>query len=694
MRQRTIFSKLKLWAAVFGALILVLLPAIWLRSRYLWVNGITYDEGHWLMFGALANAGYAPYREIFVGIPPLALLVIQLGAALFNATQAVRYPMMLFSLLGVTAVYLSFHPWQSPTRFWGGLLAASILAFEPQFLAGSATILAEVPAVSLAIVSFGLALEYQRGGSRGWLFLSGVVFGLSLALKLFAVFLPGVIGALLVVVALTNPADLPRRRLHRLVSDGLLWSIGLLLPWLLFALMYDLQAMFRQIFLFRLSFRELSYAEGEANLGEHLAAVGHMLLRRWPLLLAAAAGTWLGWRQRRPDMWLWAVWLGLATLPLIWQAPLRDRYVVMLLPPLAVLSGYALAEGLVHLSAWLAQKQPSLRPMVMLTTFLGLYGLILMPAVSLAATRPFVDSGGYIFDYLTTERQDAIDFVRKTTFAGDCIITDDQRFAFAADRLVPPWLSETSDARLQAHWLIDADEIVRQAAEHSCPTTVYVYRRFPDHLPELADRLRQLYFLEIAFTDDLRVFTGLKSVQAAPSRPLDVTFGESMMLQGIDLTLEPWTPGQPVQLATYWRASPPPSQSYKIFLQLRDDHGAMAASYDHFPFEVPGYRYHFRPEMSGEYEIIPAIAEGTYSPADLATYPTKGMIPTNFWPDGHTIREVVTLELPGELSPGTYSLVIGLYDPDTGRRLTTTTGDQEFLLARPTVNGQPANDQR
>ncbi|MCB0165458.1 MAG: glycosyltransferase family 39 protein, partial [Anaerolineae bacterium] len=584
MRQGNVFTWIKQFGPAAAALLLVLAGAFWLCSRYLWANGITYDEGHWLMFGLLAHADYAPYREIFVGIPPLALLVIQLGAALFDVTLAVRYPMMVLSLVGVAALYGSFLPWQGTIPFWSGLLAASILAFEPQFLAGSATILAEAPAISAAIVSFVLALAYQRGGGRVWLFLSGVAFGLSLALKLFAVFLPGVIAVLLVIVALTHPGEPISRRLRRLGIDGLLWSLGVLLPWLILALMYDLQAMFHQIFLFRLSFRELNFVEGEAKFGEHLVVVGEMLRRRWPLLLGAAAGTWLGWRQRRPDIWLWAVWLGLAIVPLIWQAPLRDRYVVMLLPPLAALTGYALACGLAKLSASLVNKGPWLRPVVLLAAVLGLYGVILTPAIRLASARPLADPDGYIFDYLTTERRDAIDFVRTTTFAGDCIITDDQRFAFAADRLVPPWLSETSDARLMARWLIDTDDIIRQAAEYNCPATVYVYRRFRDHLPDLAERLRQLYFLEIAFTDEVRVFTGLKSVTTPPSQPLAVTFGETIALQGLDLTPRPWMPGQRVQLATYWSASQPPPRSYKVFLQLRHDQGEVVASYDHFPF--------------------------------------------------------------------------------------------------------------
>src|SRR5262245_17882148 len=75
------------------------------RLFYAHTIPLDYDEGHWLMFGALAALGHTPYTEIFVGIPPLALLSIQLGATLFGDALTARYPMMLYGLIGVLTIF-------------------------------------------------------------------------------------------------------------------------------------------------------------------------------------------------------------------------------------------------------------------------------------------------------------------------------------------------------------------------------------------------------------------------------------------------------------------------------------------------------------------------------------------------------------------------------------------------------------
>src|SRR3712207_3099304 len=66
---------------------------------------LEYDEGVGVMFGTLAALGHTPYTETFVGIPPLALLTIQLGVILFGDSLTVRYPMILYSLMGIITLF-------------------------------------------------------------------------------------------------------------------------------------------------------------------------------------------------------------------------------------------------------------------------------------------------------------------------------------------------------------------------------------------------------------------------------------------------------------------------------------------------------------------------------------------------------------------------------------------------------------
>ena len=81
----------------------------------------------------------------------------------------------------------------------------------------------------------------------------------------------------------------------------------------------------------------------------------------------------------------------------------------------------------------------------------------------------------------------------------------------------------------------------------------------------------------------------------------------------------------PFTVALYWRAEQPIEKDYKVFVHLIDTSGRVLAQHDGMP------------------------ADGTF--------------PTSQWRTGDLI--VDTHELKAEVAPGTYSLVVGMYDPRT-----------------------------
>jgi hypothetical protein len=273
------------------------------------------------------------------------------------------------------------------------------------------------------------------------------------------------------------------------------------------------------------------------------------------------------------------------------------------------------------------------------------------------------------------ERLDAINYARSATSPNDCLITDDQRFAFRAGRLVTPAMSETSKALLLSGWLT-ADDIVREVKSKNCAMVVYALGRFNDFLPDLREQLRDLFHLEIQFTGNTVIYTARKEVASAPSMPLAAKFGEAIILDGVDVLPLPGYPGRELTLSTYWRAAKPVEHSYKISLQLRNSQDQVVTSLDHFPFPAPDHSYGKR------YQILPSIGPNQYTAADVAVYPQLGMLPTNTWPVEKTLREVTTFYLPTDLPPGPYRLYIGMYDPDTQVRLPvrTETGESNELM--------------
>jgi hypothetical protein len=121
-----------------------------------------------------------------------------------------------------------------------------------------------------------------------------------------------------------------------------------------------------------------------------------------------------------------------------------------------------------------------------------------------------------------------------------------------------------------------------------------------------------------------RLFTPPKS-----EFPLDAVFGGEIKLLGYDL--EEKGRGQ-YEMTLVWQALAEPSESYTVFVHILDREGACCL----WQQDVP---------------------------------PRQGEAPTNRWLTGEVIVDSYEIELPADLPAGLYPIEIGLYLPQTGRRL-------------------------
>ncbi len=106
-------------------------------------------------------------------------------------------------------------------------------------------------------------------------------------------------------------------------------------------------------------------------------------------------------------------------------------------------------------------------------------------------------------------------------------------------------------------------------------------------------------------------------------------------------------PGEVLPLRLTWRTLAPPTGDYVVFAQLLDSGGNLVAQRDERP--LAGYR------------------------------------PTHTWGAGQTIDDRAGLLLPTDLSPGDYRLIVGMYDPGTGERLSLSTGGDFVDLGTVTI---------
>jgi hypothetical protein len=139
--------------------------------------------------------------------------------------------------------------------------------------------------------------------------------------------------------------------------------------------------------------------------------------------------------------------------------------------------------------------------------------------------------------------------------------------------------------------------------------------------------------------DEVKTFSGstalwLRPESVTPRRPqfgvpVGVTLGDQVKLLGYDLPVRQARPGETIWLTLYWEALAPMAESYQVFVHLYD--GEMRAQAD----GAPG--------------------------CDL--YPTPR------WEPREVVRDPHRVQLPANLPPGTYPLLVGMYRLVDGERL-------------------------
>ena len=129
----------------------------------------------------------------------------------------------------------------------------------------------------------------------------------------------------------------------------------------------------------------------------------------------------------------------------------------------------------------------------------------------------------------------------------------------------------------------------------------------------------------------------------SPSHLLNVGFGTSIRLIGNNQPIFSEETGE-LNIQVYWQALAEVPDSYKVFAHLLDSDDAI-------------------------------IAQSDFIPGD-------GTAPTTSWMSGEVITDTIRIQLPEEVSPGRYRLVVGLYNAASGVRLPVNQGTrgEDFVV--------------
>jgi hypothetical protein len=115
------------------------------------------------------------------------------------------------------------------------------------------------------------------------------------------------------------------------------------------------------------------------------------------------------------------------------------------------------------------------------------------------------------------------------------------------------------------------------------------------------------------------------------SHALGLRLGQNVELLGYDLNAGRAVPGGKIEVILYWRGKGPTDRSYKVFTHLGDGQN-------------------------------PPLAQDDGPPGG-------GCCPTDTWVEGEVVVDRHVISLPEDMPPGTYQLLVGMYDESSDLRL-------------------------
>jgi 4-amino-4-deoxy-L-arabinose transferase-like glycosyltransferase len=131
--------------------------------------------------------------------------------------------------------------------------------------------------------------------------------------------------------------------------------------------------------------------------------------------------------------------------------------------------------------------------------------------------------------------------------------------------------------------------------------------------------------------DLTRVMLFVGRREEGPTHPVGVSLGEAARLRGFDLEPVYVAPGGQLRLTLYWEPLSPTSSPYAVFTHLEDVRGNLWGQDDH----SPGW----------------------------------GSFPTTQWTEERLLADEYVIPVQADTPPGEYRLLVGMYDPESGKRL-------------------------
>lgn len=293
------------------------------------------------------------------------------------------------------------------------------------------------------------------------------------------------------------------------------------------------------------------------------------------------------------------------------------------------------------------------------------WGVVLAALIGAGVTAPRVASAYWNQQLAAHPCRDAIAYLEEEAGWPNPLIVTQQPEVW---RDLYPWLHEAYEFYVIDGYVTSyefSDEALRRVNEIIDQEFWWISRDDMPYTSESPPQVHDHYFaqpdvfqLEERMAGDCRLERVIRIREPQPqasgsqtTRPLATasSAGGPIVLDLAALT--PVQVGGTLRLVLYWHAQSPVTARYTVFTQLFDPAGTLVAQQDNWP--------------------------------------VAGLAPTDTWEPGALIRDPYLLPLPDDSVPGTYQLLVGLYDENGRRTLTLADGRETDHLTLPVLVDRP-----
>lgn len=642
---------------------------------------LTTDEAyHWIRFTERFDAAISSGRwadTVFVGHPGITMFWLgHIGLTLERAAREMgwieaittvehlawlRLPSVILQVVFGVATWLLLRRLVDPTI---ALVAGLLWATSPYLIAHGRILHLDALLTGLITLSLFLLLfswQHQRAGKGGWTALlgSGVLAGLALLTKGPALIMLPFTGLALFVLAPVDPLSLQRRSgISRLTAESLrrlryaivrysLWlGVALCAMFVGWPALWVTPEAALQAYIGEIIFNGgRPNGDGQFFNGQAVGDPGiwfypvASLFRTTPamlfgLILFIVFAGLDAWRSSsQPETSFQSRYRILAVLiafTVFWTLVMTlgpkkfDRYVLPVWPSLLVLSATGIVRGYAAARTWFTRRATTMQRGGAWFARIPLATLVLLGATEvgqviwyhpyyLSYYNPLFGGGPTAQHMFLIGWGEGMDQVGAWLSARSDISYGPVISALrpTLQPFVPVDVRDITDlGKLPVNYAVVYLESIQRGAHPD------IYRQFEPMIP--------LHTVTIHGIE----YANIYQLPRPYDHPVNVHFGKEIVLHGF--TIE--RIDNDLVVTPSWGTLVSPAHNYTVFVQIVDTHGQRVAGIDVPPAGVGG-------------------------------------LPTSMWQAGQQVAVPLPLELPPDLPPGTYEIILGLYDATSGERL-------------------------